>query len=170
MHECGGQRPLQILLIAVLSSAANDSRNILHWYIYIMKENHTVVPHNLIWIKTGLIKLSWVGFDIIGFLQWGTISSLHMALFVPSLIPAGASPGFLCPSVWGSGTHRCWCWDVALMPSSDAVPDSALLLFQGKLKAFLLGVGKPLAHGIVGRRQNLLGNAAGKRENMKNLV
>lgn len=54
------------------------------------------------------------------------------------------------------------------MPSSDAVPDSALLLFQGKLKAFLLGVGKPLVQGIVGRRQNLLVNAVGKRENMKN--
>lgn len=54
------------------------------------------------------------------------------------------------------------------MPSSDAVPHSVLLHFQGKLQAFLLGMGKPLGQGITGRRQNILGNAAGKRENKKN--
>lgn len=76
------QGPCKVILsTAVLSSAMKDSRNILHWHIYIIKENHVVVPHPLIWIKTGLMKLFWVYFDFVSFWQWGTISSLHMSLF-----------------------------------------------------------------------------------------
>lgn len=130
-----------ILLIAVLSSATNDSRNILHWYIYIMKENHTVVPHNLIWIKTGLIKLFWVCFDVIGFWQWGTIS-WH---------------GFICPlfnysrcQPWGSSAP--WCGVVALARADAEMlpwccPRLCSAPFPREVKSISLGHGEALGSG-----------------------
>lgn len=176
-----------ILLTAVLSSAINALRNILHWRIYITKENHVVVPHPLIWIKTGLMKLSWVCFDFASFWQRGTISSLNVAFFPPLFNYSKYKPWVYFVS-FGAG-QRCSHvpmlrgpnagGDAALTPGSDALLGSALLLFQGKFKGvwllgcrrrvFLLGVGKPLVSGIDGRRQNLLVNAIGKKTKKESL-
>lgn len=172
-----------ILLTVVFSSAMNDS-NSLHCHIYIIKENHVVVPHPLIWIKNGLMKLFWVCFDFIGFWLQGTISSLHMGFFHPFFYYSKCKPWFClmssgvrqqyshvpmprAPSVGGAA---------ALMPGSAALLGLRCSFSKGSLKsfgcwgageaAFVMGVGPPPVRDADSRRQNLLVNVTEKRKNM----
>lgn len=169
MHECGGQRTLQSnsLDSSLVQCDEQLKKHSSLTYFYYERKSHCSSPSfnlNKNWTNETFLGLFW--------LCW--LLTTRSNLFTPHgfICPlcshSRCQPWVTLPLLWGGGTHTCWGWDAALMPSSGAAPDSALLLFQGKLKAFLLGLGKPLVQGMVGRRQNRMGNAAGRRENAKN--